>query len=176
MRGNVPRSFPSWTARAVPATRCWARPGNHVPAWHATMRWHGDTRGAQTAANAINPDVGIALDVTLTGDVPEARPMAVQLGAGAAIKVKDSGMIAHTGLVRLMRQRAEAAHIPYQLEVLDGGTTDARPMQIAGPGCAAGCISIPCRYVHTPSETVDANDVEHCIQLLVEILRNPIDL
>ncbi|GAB4154790.1 MAG: M42 family metallopeptidase [Candidatus Promineifilaceae bacterium] len=134
------------------------------------------TRGAQTAANAISPDVGIALDVTLTGDVPEARPMAVRLGAGAAIKVKDSGMIAHTGLVRLMRQRAEAANIPYQLEVLDGGTTDARPMQIAGPGCAAGCISIPCRYVHTPSETVDAHDVEHCIQLLVEILRNPIDL
>lgn len=134
------------------------------------------TRGAQTAANAISPDVGIALDVTLTGDVPEARPMAVRLGDGAAIKVKDSGMIAHSGLVRLMRRHAEAAQIPYQLEVLDGGTTDARPMQIAGPGCAAGCISIPCRYVHSPSETVDAGDVEQCVRLLVEILANPIDL
>ncbi|HEX6387528.1 MAG TPA: M42 family metallopeptidase [Anaerolineae bacterium] len=134
------------------------------------------TRGAQTAANAINPDVGIALDVTLTGDVPEARPMAVNLGEGTAIKVKDSGMIAHTGLVRLMRQRAQEAGIQYQMEVLTGGTTDARPIQIATAGSAAGCISIPCRYVHSQSETVDASDVENSVKLLVEILSKPIDL
>ncbi len=134
------------------------------------------TRGAQAAANRLLPDVGIALDVTLTGDIPEARSMNVGLGKGAAIKVKDSGMIAHAGLVRLMRQRAEEAGITYQLEVLDGGSTDARSMQIAGPGCAAGCISIPCRYVHTQSETVDAADVESSIELLVAILSNPIEL
>lgn len=134
------------------------------------------TRGAQTAANAINPDVGIALDVTLTGDVPEARPMAVTLGSGTAIKVKDSGMIAHTGLVQLMRQRAEEAGIQYQLEVLTGGTTDARPMQIANAGSAAGCISIPCRYVHSQSESVDANDVENSVKLLVALLSKPIDI
>jgi len=134
------------------------------------------TRGAQTAANAINPDVGIALDVTLTGDVPEARPMAINLGEGAAIKVKDSGMIAHAGLVHLMRQRAEEADIQYQLEVLTGGTTDARAIQIANAGSAAGCISIPCRYVHSQSETVDANDVENSVKLLLELLAKPIDL
>ncbi|KAA3661761.1 MAG: M42 family peptidase [Chloroflexi bacterium] len=134
------------------------------------------TRGAEAAANGIDPDVGISLDVTLTGDVPEANPMAVSLGKGTAIKVKDAGMIAHTGLVRLMRKRAEDAKIPYQMEVLTGGTTDARPMQISNGGCAAGCISIPCRYVHTQSETVDADDVENSVKLLVEILANEIDL
>jgi endoglucanase len=134
------------------------------------------TRGAETAANRILPDVGIALDVTRTGDVPEARAMDVQLGGGPAIKVKDSGMIAHAGLVRLMRQRAEEAAIPFQLEVLEGGTTDARPMQIAGPGSAAGCISIPCRYIHTPSEMVDRRDVEGAVQLLVALLTNPMDI
>lgn len=134
------------------------------------------TRGAEAAANRILPDVGIALDVTLTGDVPEARPMSVRLGDGPAIKVRDSGMIAHAGLVRLMRRRAEEAGITHQMEVLDGGSTDARPMQVAGPGCAAGCISIPCRYVHTPSETVDARDVEGAVQLLVAVLSNPIEL
>jgi putative aminopeptidase FrvX len=134
------------------------------------------TRGAQVAANSINPDVGIALDVTQTGDVPEARPMAVNLGSGPAIKVKDSGMIAHVGLVRLMRQRAEEGNIPYQLEVLAGGSTDARSIQIANAGSAAGCISIPCRYVHTASETVDSADVENSIQLLAAILSNPIEL
>ncbi len=134
------------------------------------------TRGAQIAANAIAPDVGIALDVTLTGDTPEADAMAVSLGMGPAIKVKDSGMISHQGLVALMKQRAAEAGIPYQLEVLVGGSTDARSMQIAGPGCAAGCISIPCRYVHTQSETVDAGDVEDSVRLLVEILEKPIAL
>jgi endoglucanase len=134
------------------------------------------TRGAQAAANGIQPDVGIALDVTLTGDMPEAYTMAVNLGEGPAIKVKDSGMISHAGLVRTMRSRAEDAGIPYQLEVLDGGSTDARSMQIAGPGSAAGCISIPCRYVHSQSETVDANDVENSIKLLVEILSKPLEL
>lgn len=134
------------------------------------------TRGAQAAANRIDPDIGIALDVTLCGDVPEAEPMAVSLGAGTAIKVKDSGMIAHAGLVKLMKQRADEANIPYQLEVLTGGTTDARPIQIANGGSAAGCISIPCRYVHTQSETVHADDVENSIKLLVAILENEIDL
>ncbi|MEZ4540313.1 MAG: M20/M25/M40 family metallo-hydrolase [Chloroflexota bacterium] len=134
------------------------------------------TRGAEAAANGIMPDVSIALDVTLTGDVPESRPMDVRLGAGPAIKVKDSGMIAHAGLVRLMRRRAEEAGIDYQLEVLEGGTTDARPMQLAGPGSVAGCISIPCRYVHTPSETVDASDVEGAVALLVTLLSADMEL
>jgi endoglucanase len=133
-------------------------------------------RGAQAAANGIEPDVGIALDVTLTGDTPEARTMAVELGKGAAIKAKDSGMIAHAGLVRLMRRRAEENDIPHQIEVLDGGSTDARAMQIAGPGCASGCISIPCRYVHTQSETVNAEDVESCVRLLTAILENEIEV
>lgn len=134
------------------------------------------TRGAEAAANGIDPDVGIALDVTLAGDTPEPTPIAVSLGKGTAIKVKDSGMIAHTGLVRTMKKRAEAANIPYQLEVLTSGTTDARPIQIANGGAEAGCISIPCRYVHSQSETVHADDVENSIKLLVEILSNPIDL
>ena len=134
------------------------------------------TRGAETAANRILPDVSIALDVTRTGDVPESRPMDVRLGGGPAIKVKDSGMISHPGLVRLMRRRAAEAGIEYQLEVLEGGSTDARSMQLAGPGSAAGCISIPCRYIPTPSETVDAEDVEGCVRLLVAILSGEMDL
>lgn len=134
------------------------------------------TRGAQAAANKLQPDVGIALDVTLTGDTPEGPTMAVAMREGPAIKVKDTGMISHTGLVRLMRRRAEEADIPYQLEVLDGGSTDARSIQIAGPGSAAGVISIPTRYVHTVSEMVYGPDVENCIRLLVELLGKPIEL
>ena len=134
------------------------------------------TRGAQAAANGILPDIGIAIDVTATGDLPESRTLAVDLGKGPAIKVKDTGMIAHTGLVRAMRSCAEKEEIPYQLEVLEFGSTDARSMQIAGPGSAAGCVSIPCRFVHSQSETVDASDVENAIKLLVSLLSEKIDL
>ncbi|MDJ0753779.1 MAG: M42 family metallopeptidase [Ardenticatenaceae bacterium] len=133
-------------------------------------------RGAQAAANRLNPDVGIALDVTLTGDMHNSIEMAVALGDGPAIKAKDSGMVAHVGLVNLMKQRARENDIPFQIEVLTGGSTDARAMQIAGPGCAAGCISIPCRYVHSQSETVDIRDVEGSIALLTAVLSGEIDL
>jgi endoglucanase len=134
------------------------------------------TRGAQASANALEPDVGLAVDVTGTGDTPEARTMSVSLGEGPAIKVKDRGMIAHSGLVRAMRKRAEAEGIPYQLEVMEMGSTDARSIQISGAGAAAGTISIPCRYVHSQSETVHADDVEHSVQLLVALLAAPLEI
>jgi len=133
-------------------------------------------RGATTAAFALEPEIGIAVDVTSTGDTPKPYPMAVSLGDGPAIKVKDAGMIAHPGLVQLMIQRAEEAEIPYQLEVLVGGSTDARAMQLTQSGVIAGCISIPCRYIHSVSEAVDANDVRNTINLLLACLKGPLDL
>jgi len=132
--------------------------------------------GAQTSAYGIDPDLGIAIDVTGTGDLPEATPMAVALGDGPAIKVMDGGMLAHPAVKDLMIERAKAAQIPYQLEVLRGGTTDAYAIQLTRAGVPSGCISIACRHVHTPSEMVDLRDAENAVKLLVEILRQPIDL
>jgi endoglucanase len=160
---------------AIESLRLLARPSHDVYFVFSVQEEVG-VRGAQVAASRLDPDVGIALDVTKTGDVPESAPMAIDLGAGPAIKVKDSGMIAHKGLVRVMRQRAENARIPYQLEVLEGGSTDASAIQIANSGSVAGCISIPCRYVHSQSETVDGDDVNHAIKLMVEVLANPLEV
>ena len=128
-------------------------------------------RGARTSAYGIEPDIGIAVDVTGTGDTPEARPMAVKLGEGPAVKVQDRGMIAHPKVRRLLIERAEEAGIPYQLEVLERGTTDAAAMQLARSGVPAGCLSIPCRYIHSPSEMVDERDVENGVRLLLEVLQ-----
>ena len=133
-------------------------------------------RGATTAAFAVDPDIGISADVTLTGDSPKSIKMDVSLGKGAAIKVRDSGMLSDPRLVNRMIATAEKAKIPYQLEVLEGGTTDARPMQISRAGMPAGCISIPCRYVHTPSEVVDYNDVLNTVKLFVALLSQPVRL
>lgn len=134
------------------------------------------TRGAATAAYSIDPDLGIAVDVTLTGDTPKSTRMDVCLGKGPAIKVRDSGMLADPRIVRWMVDTAERLEMPYQLEILDGGSTDARAIQISRAGVPSGCISIPCRYVHSPSEMVDYNDVTASVRLLVELLSGPIDL
>ena len=134
-------------------------------------------RGAKTSAYRIAPDLGIALDVTLTGDTPKTRPvMAISLGDGPAVKVKDSGMIASPKVVKLMVDAAAENNIPYQLEVLTGGTTDAAAMQITKSGVAAGCISIPCRYVHSPSEMIDINDLQNAVKLILKIIKDPIKL
>jgi len=133
-------------------------------------------RGATTSTYGIQPDLGISVDVTRTGDTPEAHPMAVSLGAGPAIKVKDGRMLAHPAVKDLLVRTAEELGIPYQLEVLERGTTDAAAIQISREGVPAGCLSIPCRYVHTPSEMVDYNDVANAVKLLVAVLSKPIEL
>ena len=99
-------------------------------------------RGATTAAFGIDPAVGIALDVTGTGDEIKNRKMGVKLGGGAAIKVHDPGLVVPPAVVNWMVERAEADGIPYQRELLTGGTTDAARIQIARAGVPAGCISI----------------------------------
>jgi endoglucanase len=131
-------------------------------------------RGAQTAAFGQDPDIGISVDVTLTGDTPRCPPMAVALGKGPAVKVRDGGMISDPRVVEWMTAAAAAARIPYQLEVLEHGTTDATAIQISRCGVPAGCLSIPCRYVHSPSEMVDFSDVENGVKLLLAMLQGPV--
>ncbi|MFQ5613560.1 MAG: M20/M25/M40 family metallo-hydrolase, partial [Anaerolineae bacterium] len=133
-------------------------------------------RGARTSAHRVEPDIAIALDVTDSGDLPETKNFPVYLGKGPAIKVMDLGMIVHPRLKERMIEAAEKNNIPYQLEVLTFGTTDAAAMQIARGGAAAGALSIPCRHVHTPSEMVDIDDVENAVKLLLAMLAGPLDL
>jgi endoglucanase len=133
-------------------------------------------KGATTAAYGIDPDIGLALDATRTGDTPKGITMEVALGKGPAIKVKDSGMIVDPRVVDWMVKTAEEARIPYQLEVLERGGTDARTIQLTRAGVPAGCLSIPCRYIHSPSEMVDLSDVENAVKLTVALLSNPVSL
>jgi len=141
-----------------------------------TVQEEVGTRGATTAAYKVHPDISIAIDVTDSGDLPERKHFEVKLGHGPAIKVMDWGMLAHPGLKRWMVDTATKHNIPHQLEVLTLGTTDARAMQVAREGSAAGALSIPCRHVHTPSEMVSYEDVQNGIKLLVALLSAPAQL
>ncbi len=129
-------------------------------------------RGARVAGQALDPDIGIALDVTVAADTPGVpeQDQITQLGRGAAIKVKDSASISHPGLVRAMKRLAEERSIPYQMEILPRGGTDAGGLQLANDGAAVITISIPTRYVHSVIETAHKTDIEACIQLLAAFL------
>jgi tetrahedral aminopeptidase len=134
------------------------------------------TRGAATSAYGIDPDVGIAVDVTPTGDTPHALKMEMALGKGPCIKFQDVGAISDPRVVQWMIRAAERNKIPYQREVLLIGGTDARAIQSARAGVPSGCISIPVRYVHSPSEMIDFDDLQNTVKLLAAVLRTAIDL
>lgn len=133
-------------------------------------------RGAITAAYGVDPEIGLAVDVTRTGDTPLGVKMEVALGNGPAIKVRDSSFIADPRVVRWMVNEAKAQKLPYQLEVLEAGGTDGAAIQRTRAGVPAGCLSIPCRYVHSPSEMVDRDDVENSVKLLIGLLSKPVSL
>jgi len=131
-------------------------------------------RGATTAAFGLDPDIGIAVDVTGSGDTPKGLKMSVALGKGPAIKVRDGGMLSDPRIVDWMVHTADKAQIPYQIEVLETGTTDARAIQLTRAGVPVGCVSIPCRYIHAPSEMVDYNDVQNAVRLLLALVSQPV--
>ena len=133
-------------------------------------------RGAMTSAYGVDPEIGIALDICPTGDTPDSATKDVSLGKGPAIKIKDPGMIADPRIVAWMIKGAEKAKIPYQREVSSLGSTDARAIQLARARVMAGNISIPCRYVHSPSEMVDFDDMQNTVKLLVALLSKEIKL
>lgn len=123
-------------------------------------------RGAKTSAYEIEPDIGISLDVTLTGDTPKAKRLAVKMGSGAAIKVKDGSMITSPKIKDILVNLAKENQIDYQLEILEFAGTDSGSIHLSKSGVPSGVISIPSRYVHSPVEMVSKNDVINCKKLL----------
>ncbi len=128
-------------------------------------------RGARTSAYGINPDFALAVDVTDTGDTPETNEMAVKLGGGAAIKVMDASVLCDSTVRSLLIEAAKEKKIPYQLEVMTDGGTDAGAISLTREGVKTGGVSIPTRYIHSPSEMVDISDVEAVIALLSEFIK-----
>ncbi|PUA33499.1 MAG: peptidase M42 [Zestosphaera tikiterensis] len=137
----------------------------------ATVQEEVGLKGAKTSAFSISPDVAIALDVTIASDVPgvSEHEWCTQLGKGPAIKIADgryaSGLIANPEVVNMLVKVAEESGIPYQMEVLAGGTTDASEIALNKEGVPAGVISIPSRYIHSPVEVVDLLDVINAVKL-----------
>ena len=140
----------------------------------ATVQEEVGLRGAQTSAYHVEPDVAIALDITIASDtpgMPESEAV-TRLGEGAAIKVFDSLAIPNFKLVRHLRDIAEQHEIKHQLEVLPRGGTDAAAMQRARAGAPVITLSIPTRYVHTVNEMASVADLDAASTLLARYLEN----
>lgn len=127
-------------------------------------------RGARTAAYRVEPDIGIAYDVTMTGDTPKARTMALKMGEGFAIKAKDNSMISHPGLKNYLIQEAKNQKVEYQIEVLEFGGTDSGAIHLSKEGVPSTVLSIPTRYIHSTCEMVSTKDVIGAINYSTNLL------
>jgi endoglucanase len=138
----------------------------------STVQEEVGLRGATTAAFGVEPDIGIALDGTLAMDIPgvDEHDKITHLGKGVGIKVMDSSSISDPRLVRHFREIARRDDIPFQMEVLPRGGTDAGAMQRTRGGIPAITLSVPMRYVHTPNEMVSETDIEAAVTLLARYI------
>lgn len=138
----------------------------------ATTQEEVGIRGAIAAARDVQPDVGIALDVTIASDIPGSAPQdyVTKVGGGACIKVFDGSMISNPKMVREFKDLATKKRIPWQYEILPRGGTDGGGMRMVSGNTAVGALSVALRYVHSTVETVSKADLEACVKLLAAYL------
>lgn len=140
----------------------------------ATVQEEIGLRGAAAAGASIQPDIAIALDVTLANDIPgiSDQDQITRLGEGTAIKIMDSSLVCSPKLVAHFRDVAERHGIKHQIEVLPMGGTDAGAIQRLHGGIPAFTLSIPTRYLHTVNETLHPDDVDASVALLARYIED----
>lgn len=131
-------------------------------------------RGAKTSAGVINPDIAIAIDTSIAGDIPGVSDdqASGKLGKGVGITIFDASLIPHVGLRNFIIDIAEKEHIPYQLEFTEGGGTDAGRIHIHNHGVPSIVLSVPTRYIHSHNGIIHRDDYEAAIRLLIAIIQN----
>ncbi len=133
-------------------------------------------KGAKTSAFRINPDMALALDVTIAGDHPRIKEDEApsKLGHGPTIVLADAsgdGIITHPTVKKLLISVAQEEDIPYQIEVSEGGTTDGTAIHLTRQGIPTGVISPAARYIHTPVSIVNLEDIENTVKLILAVLK-----
>jgi len=137
-----------------------------------TVQEEVGTRGAETAADVVNPDFCIVLDVGIATDVPGIEgERKVSLGAGPILYMQDAGTISHLKFREFVLEVAEKKEIPHQLSLLEGGATDARSVQLHGRGVASVVLGIPARHIHSHAGLIHADDYDATLRLMLELIR-----
>ncbi len=133
-------------------------------------------KGARVAAYKLNPDYSIALDTNLAGGTPETKETEtnLKLGGGPAITIIEAsgrGVITHPKVREVMMKAAKSAKIPVQIDVLEGGMTDAAIIYLTREGIPSGVISIPTRYIHSSTGVFSMKDVDNAVKLTLETIK-----
>lgn len=131
--------------------------------------------GIRGSTFGINPDIVISLDVTISGDTPELKPheAITKIGEGPVLMIKDALSIVQTDIKKWVQNVAKKSKIKLQFEIISGGATDASVTPTIREGIPSVSILTPSRYLHTPVEIVDMNDVKNSIKLVTELIKSP---
>lgn len=136
----------------------------------ATVQEEVGLRGAQVAANMIQPDIFYALDASPANDISGDKNEFGQLGQGALLRIFDRTMITHTGMREFVLDTAETNDIPYQYFVSQGGT-DAGKVHLSNSGVPSAVIGICSRYIHTAASIIHVDDLQAAKELLVKLVQ-----
>lgn len=136
----------------------------------ATVQEEVGLRGAQVAANMIQPDIFYALDASPANDADGNKEEFGQLGKGALLRIFDRTMITHRGMREFVLDTAESNNIPYQYFVSQGGT-DAGRVHISGQGVPSAVVGICSRYIHTSASIIHIDDYAAARELLVKLVK-----
>ncbi len=138
-------------------------------------------RGAQVAAERLQPDVAIVLEGTYAYDLPDPNREldagdlllnpGTRFGEGAVLTLSDRQMITDPRVLVFLRETAEANDIAYQVKTMGGGGTDGGAIHLAHAGIPTMPISVPCRYIHTPTALLNLEDYESVLSLSQAVLR-----
>jgi len=139
----------------------------------ATTQEEVGLRGARTTAWIADPDVCITLEVDIAGDVPGIEPHQAPtvMGKGPGILTFDSSLIPNQILKELVIGTAEKHKIPYQLSQIARGGTDAGVIHLSRAGCPSIVLGIPTRNIHSHVGILSLDDIENCIQLVLELVK-----
>jgi endoglucanase len=138
-----------------------------------TVQEEVGTRGAKTTAFAINPDVGIVLEVDIAGDVPGIKPeeSAVKMGKGPTMLVYDARMIPNLKLRDLVIATAEELGIPLQFSAMPGGATDGAQIHLHDEGVPTVVIGVPTRHIHSHNTILCRQDYDQALELVVALVK-----
>ncbi len=133
-------------------------------------------KGARTSSFKVDPDFAIAIDTALAGDIPglSEKESALKIGAGVAITMIEAsgrGFIITAKMKELFTGTAKKNNISYQVDVMEGGMTDAAMIYMNREGVACGVLAIPSRYVHSPTGVFSPEDIESTVALVVESVK-----
>ena len=139
----------------------------------ATTQEETGLRGARTAAAVIHPDIGIAIEGGVAGDVPGAHPEETQgrLGAGPGVFLYDSSAQPNRRLIGLIRETAKAEKIPLQFDLVNGYGDDSAEIQTSNGGVPTVNIVVPVRYTHAHNGIMDRGDFDRTVDLVVALIR-----